>query len=128
MSHFLGEGIEEAEPVERDVEQGEAAEAGEAVARQSQDPVAAEVKLLQSFLQVDQLLLPYIPPAFGSIVYNIYTLHRGEDVNDNRATARYFYGTFVYEICFYGIYFYGIYIYGIYFYRAVKFVNYVVLL
>jgi hypothetical protein len=83
LSHFLGEGIEEAEPVEGDVEQGEAAEAGEAVARQSQDPVAAEVKLLQSFLQVDQLLLPYIPANFGSIVYNIYTLQRGEDVNDD---------------------------------------------
>jgi hypothetical protein len=38
-------------------------------------------------------------------------------------TARYFYDTLAYEICFYRIYFYGIYIYGIYFYRALKFVS-----
>jgi hypothetical protein len=41
----------------------------------------------------------------------------------NRATARYFFGTFAYGICFYGIYFYGIYIYVIFFYRALKFLN-----
>ncbi len=39
------------------------------------------------------------------------------------ATARYFYDTFAYGICFYGIYFYGIYIYVIYFYTALKFLN-----
>jgi hypothetical protein len=35
-----------------------------------------------------------------------------------KSTARYFYGTFAFEICFSGIYFFRIYIYGIYFYRA----------
>ncbi len=39
------------------------------------------------------------------------------------ATARYFYDTFAYGICFYGIYFYGIYIYGIYIDKALKFVS-----
>ncbi len=44
------------------------------------------------------------------------------------ATARYFYDTFAYGICFYVIYFYGIYIYVIYFYTALKFLNIILLL
>jgi hypothetical protein len=54
----------------------------------------------------------------------VHAVEGGAGTDERRAaTARYFYGTFAYWICFYGIYFYGIYIYVIYFYRALKFLN-----